>query len=124
MMAPEEVHWFMNLAFEFSNVGKSNRVAFGDTMHKLEAVCLKRKAQKGDKESPLHCSTTIKRRALTPLIQGKEVRNVISASVDATITGDETNIDKDTGLAGPWVKPRSSSSLTELERKEYICCND
>ena len=76
-MAPEEVQWFMNLAFEFSNASKINRMAFDDTMRKLEAVCLKRKAQRGDKESPLRCSTAIKRRAITPLIQAKEVQNVI-----------------------------------------------
>ena len=114
----------MNLAFEFSNVGKINRVAFDDTMHKLEAVCLKRKAQRGDKELPRRCSTAIKRRAIIPLIQSKEVQNVNSASADATIMGNEKNIDKDTGFAGPWVKPRSSSSLNELRKKEYICCND
>ena len=123
-MAPEEVQSCMNFAFEFSNASDINQIAFRDTMRQLESVCRKRKAQRSDAELPFRCSTVVKRRASTPLIQGKEVQNVNSASGDATILGNERNIEKHTGLAGLWLGPRSSSSFNELRKKEYVCCND
>ena len=124
MMAPEELRWFFKLAFDFSNASEINRIAFDGTMRKLEAECLKRRAERSDEESQLSYPRAVKRRAIPSLMQSTQVQNVNSALADATVTGNEKNIDEDKGLAGPWVGPRSSSSLNELRKKEYICCND